>query len=190
LSRAAIERHASDPAALRDNLLGLVRLARAFAMPIVVGTTSHERCGPFARVLADETRSACRVERFTADFWSDPSAVAAVRAQGRRDLLVAGIDPEDGLAGLALGAWDAGFRVTAVGDASAGGSASDQRIGAMRLSAAGIEVTSWVAVMAEFSSASQSKPDPADSAALNDSLAHYHHSGTRGWRDDRLVLGV
>jgi hypothetical protein len=182
---AVAGRCCADPDALRDNLLGLLRVARAFGMPVVVGTLRNTGYGRLLPGLARETRGVRAVERLSGGFWDDESSITAVRGCARRELLIAGIDPEFGLAGLSLGARDAGFAVRAIADASAGGSPSDQRIGASRLSAAGVELTSWVAVMAEFSSATTGcKPAPADSAALTDSLARYHAGAIR-WGEAR-----
>lgn len=178
-----IERSCPDPLALHDNLLGLARLARAFALPVVLGMRSDPTSGPLLPDLDVEAAGAIRVERVGGPFWADAASVAAVRRCGRRALLVGGIDPESGLAGLSLGARAAGFAVRAVADAAAGGTPSSERIGEARLSGAGIEVTSWVAVMAEFASATQ-PPSAAVSAALSDSLARYH-AGAIGWGDKR-----
>ena len=184
-----VERYDPERLALSDNLLGLARLARAFSMPVVLATLRDGRYGELLPALAEETPAACRVERAAGDFWHDAASVDAVKAQGRRDLLVAGIDPEGGLAGLALGGREAGFLVRAVADASAGGTPSSQRIGAARMSAAGIEVTSWVAIMAEFSSATRSKPQAAASAAPNDSLARYQ-AGAAAWSEERPIVSA
>jgi hypothetical protein len=178
---------------LRDNLLGLARLAKAFALPTVVGVLRDQSYGGLMPELAVETRRFKVVARREGAFWRDPASVASVRGCGRRELLIAGIDPDEGLAGLSLGARDQGYLVRAVGDASAGGSPSRERIGVSRLDLAGIEVTSWVAIMAEFSTAAGRKPGPAD-AALRESLARYHagavgrsDSGERGERSGERI---
>ncbi|HLY55429.1 MAG TPA: isochorismatase family protein [Stellaceae bacterium] len=181
-----VDQFCAAPEALRDNLLGLARLARAFSMPIVIGTRRGAAYGPLLAELAQETAGAWTVERPSGRFWDHAASVAAVRACGRRDLLVAGIDPDSGLAGLSLGAREEGFAVQVVADAAAGGTPSSERIGVARMSEAGIRVTSWVAVMAEFASATPTKPAPADSAALSDSLARYPADET-GWGRTRIT---
>jgi nicotinamidase-related amidase len=139
-----------DLRALRDNAVGFARLARAFGLPLVVGAVDPKRYGRVFPELASELERATRVERDGGSFWDDPASIEAVRSCGRREAFVAGVEPQAGLAGLALGAKAAGFTVKAVADVSAGGSDAERRRGIIEMSRAGIEITSWVAVMAEL----------------------------------------
>ena len=109
-----------------------------------------------------------------------------MRATGRRTLIMAGLTPGEGIAGPALAAQAHGYTVHVVTDASSGGSTAAERISTARLSAAGISLTSWVAVMAELAS-SGAEIGPSDAAALSHHLARYSARGS-GLLDDTLGL--
>ena len=135
---------------LMNNISGLARLAQAFGVPVVLGAQSQRQGGRVAEELIDLFGFGAVVTRKSGDFWSDPASRAAVCGVGRREIIVAGLVPGLGVAAPALAARKDGYHIHAVLDASASGDVTAERLGVARMTAAGVRITSWVAMLAEF----------------------------------------
>src|SRR5260370_40047376 len=140
----------------RDLLLKTVvstaKLAKVFALPIVHSPV-NVRAGrgqptlpPLAEVLADNLP----IDRTTTNAWEDPDFLSAVRATGRRKLIMCALWTEICMAFPALDAMREGYEVYPVVDAIGGTSAEAHRTGLERVVQAGAKPTSWVALAVEL----------------------------------------
>lgn len=188
---AIVDGHAGllSTEALHNNLLGLARLAHAFGVPTVLGVTHAARRDPLFDELQTLFGADAVVRRAGGEFWDDAASRQAVLASGRHHLIVASLTPEFGLAPVALGARRDGLEVHAVLDASAGSEDGVARVGLARMTAAGIHMTSWVAVLAELAATGVDTSGGNGCAAVRDNLDNYApQSGTNPpvWVDTRL----
>jgi hypothetical protein len=159
--------------ALRNNLLGLARLGHAFGVPTVLGVSGTAKRDPLLDELLTLFGAAAVVRRTGGDFWNDTASRQAVLTPGRHHLIVAALTPDFGLAQIALGARRDGLDVHAVLDASAGSEDGAARVGLARMTAAGIHLTSWVAVLAEWAATGVDTTGGNGCAAVRDNLDNY-----------------
>ena len=90
------------------------------------------------------------IDRTTLNAWEDPDFLAAVRATGRRKLILCALWTEICMAFPALDALRDGFDVYPVVDAIAGTSVEAHRAGLERVIKAGGHPVSWVSLACEL----------------------------------------
>jgi hypothetical protein len=90
------------------------------------------------------------VRHVTNDAWRTPEAVQAVQSSGRKQLLIAGIATEVGVALTAMSAARAGYQCTVILDACGTVSARAELCAIQRLTLAGIGLQSWSGCLAEL----------------------------------------
>ncbi len=136
---------------LKNNILGLAKTAKAFNLPIIMGTSwAAGPNGPTMPELRELLPDVEPIERPFVNFWNDEKSKAAVVATGRKKLIIAGLATEVCVAFPSIAAVQEGYDVYAVIDASSDWNPLVQQITAMRLASAGVIVTTWVAVLAEL----------------------------------------
>jgi len=123
---------------LKHNVVGLAKAALALKIPVIVTTTSENLWGPMIPELADALPGVKRIERTTVNAWDEPSVVAAVKATGRRKLIVTGISTDVCLAFPAISALADGYASYAVIDASGGFTKTQVDMGVLRMQQAGV----------------------------------------------------
>ncbi len=109
-----------DPDQFKNNVLALADLARYFKLPTIL-TTSFENGpnGPLVPELKAQFPDAPYIARpGNINAWDNPDFVAAVKATGRKQLIIAGVVTEVCVAFPALSALEEGFDVFVVTDAS------------------------------------------------------------------------
>jgi len=163
--------------ALRNNLLGLARLGHAFGVPTVLGICGAPKRDPLLDELLTLFGAQAVVRRAGGEFWNDAASRQAVLRPGRPHLIVAALTADFGLAEVALGARREGLEVHAVLDASAGSEQGAARIGLARMTAAGVHLTSWVAILAELAATGVDTTGGNGSAAVRDNLDYYATGG-------------
>ena len=137
---------------LFKNAVSTVKVAKLFGLPIVHSTinvrTGHGKptLPPLAEVLADNPP----IDRTTTNAWEDPDFLSAVRATGRRKLIICALWTEICMAFPALDAMREGYEVYPVVDAIGGTSVEAHRAGLERVVQAGAKPTSWVALAVEL----------------------------------------
>ncbi|KQP54167.1 MULTISPECIES: isochorismate family cysteine hydrolase YcaC [unclassified Methylobacterium] len=141
-----------DPDRFKNNVLAVADLAAYFALPTIL-TTSFEDGpnGPIMPELKAKFPNAPFIARpGQINAWDNPDFVAAIRATGRRQLVIAGVVTEVCVAFPALSAIAEGFEVFAVTDAS--GTFNDVVRDAAwnRMSAAGVQLMTWFGVACEL----------------------------------------
>src|SRR2546422_11544650 len=123
---------------LKHNVVALTRSLLALKVPVIVTTTTEKTWGPLIPELTDVLHGVQRIERTTVNAWDEKRVVDAVKATGRKQLIVTGISTDVCLAFPAIAAMADGFQSYAVIDASAGFSQTQVDMGILRMVQAGV----------------------------------------------------
>jgi nicotinamidase-related amidase len=141
-----------DPDKFKNNILATADLAKYFKLPTVL-TTSFETGpnGPIMPELKALFPDAPYIPRpGQINAWDNEDFVKAIKATGRKQLLIAGIVTEVCVGFVALSAIEAGFDVFVVTDASGTFNDIAQKSAWDRMSAAGAQLMNWFAVACEL----------------------------------------
>ncbi len=141
-----------DPDKFKNNVLALADLASYFKLPTIL-TTSFENGpnGPLVPELKAQFPGAPYIARpGQINAWDNEDFVKAVKATGRRQLIVAGVVTEVCVAFPALSAIAEGFEVFVVTDASGTFSEVTRQAAWDRMSAAGAQLMTWFGVACEL----------------------------------------
>jgi len=141
-----------SPDEFKNNVLALADLAKFFDIPAIL-TTSFEE-GPNGPMVPELKAAFPDAPYFARpgqiNAWDNEEFVSAVKATGKKQLLIAGIVTEVCVAFPALSAIEEGFEVFVVTDAS-GTFNPVTRDGAWnRMQAAGVQLVNWFAVAGEL----------------------------------------
>ncbi len=140
-----------DRQTLVNNVVGLARAAKTFEVPTVLTTVAaQEFSGPIIPQLGEVFPDHTPIDRSTVNAWEDEKLVAAVKATGRKKLVMAGLWTEVCLAFPVLCALAEGYEVYAVADASGGVSTEVHQMAMQRMIQAGATPVTWMQVMLEF----------------------------------------
>lgn len=141
-----------DPDKFKNNVLALADLAKYFKLPTVL-TTSFENGpnGPLVPELKETFPDAPYIARpGQINAWDNEEFVKAVKATGKKQLLIAGVVTEVCVAFPALSAIEAGFDVFVVTDASGTFNEVTRHSAWDRMSAAGAQLMTWFGVACEL----------------------------------------
>ena len=140
-----------DPALLTKNAVSTVRTIKAFGVPVVHSTVNVANGqGPTLPDLADLLTDDKPLDRTTVNSWEDIEFLQAVRATGRRKLIICALWTEICMAFTALDALRDGYEVYPVVDAIGGTSPEAHRAGLERVAQAGAQPVSWVSLACEL----------------------------------------
>ncbi|MBK3556922.1 hydrolase [Streptomyces globisporus] len=139
-----------EPTMIVNNVVGLAKAAKAYGVPTVLTTVLEERGGLLIQGVQDVFPEQKPIDRTLINTWQDERVVDAVKATGRKKLILAGLWTEICLAMPAIQAAGEGFEVYAVTDASGGVSAEAHDMAVRRMVQAGVVPITWLAVMAEW----------------------------------------
>jgi nicotinamidase-related amidase len=137
---------------LLENVVSTVKIAKVFGLPIVHSTINvatgrgKPTLPPLAELLAENPP----IDRTTTNAWEDAEFLNAVRATGRRKLIICALWTEICMAFPALDAMREGYEVYPVVDAIGGTSVEAHRAGLDRVVQAGAKPVSWVALAVEL----------------------------------------
>lgn len=140
------------PNEFKNNVLALADIAKFFNLPTIL-TTSFEQGpnGPIVPELKEMFPDAPYIARpGQINAWDNEDFVAAVKATGKRQLIVAGIVTDVCVSFVALSAIEAGFDVFVVTDASGTFDETVRAAAWERMSAAGVQLLNWFAVACEL----------------------------------------
>jgi nicotinamidase-related amidase len=141
----------ADPDLLLKNIVSTVKLAKLFGVPVVHSTINVARgSDPTVSELAELLEEDAAIDRTTMNAWEDPAFIDAVRATGRRKLIICALWTEICMSFPALDALREGYDVYTVTDAIAGTSADAHRAGLDRFMQAGGRPLSWVMLAGEL----------------------------------------
>ena len=140
-----------EPLKLRNNIIALAKIAKRFKLPTLLTTSWPQGPnGPTIPELVELFPNHEIIERDTVNFWNHAPAVAAVEKMNRKKLIIAALDTTTCLAFAAIYGIQRGYDVYAVVDASSTFDELNQQAAMLRMSAAGVVVTTWVPVLAEL----------------------------------------
>ncbi|WPP01582.1 isochorismate family cysteine hydrolase YcaC [Pseudomonas sp. HR96] len=140
------------PNEFKNNVLALADCAKFFGLPTIL-TTSFEKGpnGPMVPELKELFPDAPYIPRpGQINAWDNEDFVRAVKATGRRQLIIAGVVTDVCVAFPTLSALAEGFEVFVVTDASGTFDKTVQQAAWARMSAAGAHLLNWFAVACEL----------------------------------------
>ncbi|GGH56192.1 isochorismate family cysteine hydrolase YcaC [Rothia aerolata] len=141
-----------EPDTYKNNVLAVADLAEYFNLPTIL-TTSFEDGpnGPLLPELIEKFPNAPLIARpGQINAWDNEDFVAAVKATGKKQLIIAGIVTEVCVAFPALAALEEEFEVFIVTDASGTFNQITRDAAWDRMSKAGAQLMSWFAVASEL----------------------------------------
>ena len=139
-----------DPQAVVNNTTALAKLAKAFNVPTILTTVIADRGGKLFKQVTDVFPEQEVIDRTFINTWEDKPTVDAVKATGRKQLIIAGLWTEVCVAMPAIQAAGEGWDVTVVTDASGGTSLEAHEVAIQRMIAAGVNMMTWIAVGSEW----------------------------------------
>ncbi len=141
-----------DRQALTNNLQALVKIAHAFALPLIVSTSATKvYSGPVMTALRNVLPPDVPVvDRRSMNVWEDAAARDAVVKTGRKRIVIAGLLTEACVSFPALDALAEGYEVFVVADACGGATVSSHDLALQRLRDRGAQVTSWLQLLLEL----------------------------------------
>jgi len=144
--------HSMDRALLLKNAVSTVRTIKAFGIPVVHSTinVATGRGQPTLPELAALLEDDKPLDRTTTNSWEDIEFLQAVRATGRRKLIICALWTEICMAYTALDALHEGYEVYPVVDAIGGTSPEAHQAGLDRVMQAGGQPVSWVSLAVEL----------------------------------------
>jgi nicotinamidase-related amidase len=141
-----------DKRQLVANVTALARTAKLYGLPVVLTTVnvSTGRNQSMIHQITDVLDDVPIIDRTSINAWEDQDFVAAVKATGRKKLVMAALWTEVCLVHPALDAMVAGFEVYPVVDACGGTTLEAHDAALDRLQQAGAKPTSWVQLICEL----------------------------------------
>jgi nicotinamidase-related amidase len=141
-----------DPDKFKNNVLALADLAKYFNLPTIL-TTSFESgpngpLMPELNALFPDSPYIARPGQINA--WDNEDFVKAIKATGKKQLIIAGVVTEVCVAFPALAAMEEGFDVFVVTDASGTFNAISRDSAWQRMTLAGAQLVNWFAVACEL----------------------------------------
>src|SRR6266852_8459833 len=141
-----------DQELLVQNIVRVARTARVYGLPVVVSTVNVKtgRNKPMIPELQEVLPGIEPLDRTSINAWEDVEFLAAVKATGRKKLLMTALWTEACLAFPTLDALREGYEVYPVVDAVGGTSLEAHRAALERIVQAGAQPTSVVQLLCEL----------------------------------------
>lgn len=150
------------------NIVAVARTAKLYGVPVVLSTVNVKTGAnqPTIHQLADVLDGVEAIDRTSINAWEDQEFLAAVKATGRKKLLMTALWTEACLTFPTLDALREGYEVYPVVDAVGGTSVEAHRAALERVVQAGAQPTSWVQVLCELQRDWARKETPGQFAEL------------------------
>jgi nicotinamidase-related amidase len=134
------------------NVVAVAKAAKLYGLPVVLSTVNVATGlnTPTIRQLTEVLGEVKPIDRTSINAWEDEDFVAAVKATGRKKLIMVALWTEVCLAFPALDALDEGFDVYPVVDAVGGTSVIAHRVGLERIVQAGARPITWIQLACEL----------------------------------------
>jgi len=141
-----------DRRVIEFNASSLAKLALRFEIPVVLSTIGVEMGvrEPTIPALASELPDVAPIDRHTQNAWESPAFVEAVKATGRRRLVIGGIVTSVCLAQVAVSALADGYEVMFIEDAVGDSLRENHDVAVLRLAHAGAIPNTTMAMMGEW----------------------------------------
>ncbi|MGF7031019.1 nicotinamidase-related amidase [Paenibacillus mucilaginosus] len=141
----------ADRQAIINNAVGLAKTAKVFNAPIILTTVAAESfSGPIHPHIQEVFPEYKPIDRTSMNSWEDENFVAAVKATGRKKLVIAALWTEVCLAFPTIAALKEGYEVYIVTDASAGTTVEAHNTSIQRMIQAGAIPVTWQSVLLEY----------------------------------------
>lgn len=140
-----------DRTAIVNATVGLAKAAKAFGVPTVLTTVAAESfSGPLLPQLAEVFPGQEVIDRTTMNAWEDNAVVEAIKATGRRKIVISGLWTEVCIVLPVLSALGQGYEVYVVADASGGVTPQAHEHAIERMVNAGAVPVTWIQVLLEL----------------------------------------
>ena len=150
------------------NIVAVCRTAKLFKLPVVISTV-NVKTGinkPTIHQITEQFPQVEQIDRTSMNSWEDDDFVRAVKATGRKKLIMAALWTEVCLAFPALDAMRAGYEVFPVADAVGGTSLAAHEMGLKRIIQAGAQPITWAQLVCELQRDWQRKDTAKDFADI------------------------
>ena len=140
-----------EPEAIRSNTIGLAKACKVFNVPTILTTVDEKTfSGITLKPIREALGNPTPIDRTFINAWQDPKIVEAVKATGRRKVIISALWTE--LCGLmpALSAKLQGYEVYIVTDACGGATKETHERAVERMIQAGVIPVTWEQVMLEW----------------------------------------
>lgn len=143
---------AQDRRVIELNVRTLARMANSFEVPVILSTVGVElgANGPTIDSLKEVLPGVKDIDRSTMNAWEDAKFLAAVRATGRRRLVMCGISTSACLAYPVVSALADGYEVAFIEDAVGDTYLEQHETAVLRLAHAGAIPNTTVGIIAEW----------------------------------------
>ena len=142
--------HSHDPQLVVNNATALAKAAKVFGVPTIITSVLAARGGYIFPQITDVFPGQEVIDRTLINTWEDPKVVDAVKATGRKQLIIAGLWTEICVAMPAIQAAGEGWDVTVITDACGGVSVEAHEVAVQRMAAAGVNLMTWLALAGEW----------------------------------------
>lgn len=142
--------HSHEPTMVINNVVMLAKTAKAFGVPTILTTVVEERGGYLLQGLQEVFPDQKPINRTFINTWEDSRVVDAVKATGRKKLIIAGLWTEICVAMPAIQALADGYTVYVVTDASGGTTREAHDVAVQRMVQVGVVPITSMAVGAEL----------------------------------------
>jgi nicotinamidase-related amidase len=140
-----------DRTSIINATVGLGKAAKAFNVPTVLTTVAAQSfSGNLLPDLAAVFPGQEIIDRSTMNAWEDERVVEAIKASGRRKIVISGLWTEVCLVLPVLSALGQGYEVFVVADASGGVTPEAHTFAMERMIAAGAVPVTWIQVLLEL----------------------------------------
>ena len=139
-----------DPHMVVNNSAALAKAARAFSVPTILTSVIADRGGLIFPQITEVFPGQQVIDRTFINTWQDRKVVDAVKATGRKQLIIAGLYTEICVAMPVIQALGEGWDVTVITDACGGVSVEAHQVAIQRMIAAGANMMTWLALASEW----------------------------------------
>lgn len=141
-----------DRQSMKNNVVALVKSARVFDVPTTITTVETESFSGYTYPeILDAVPDAKILERTSMNSWDDKKVRDALKANGRKKVVVAGLWTEVCNTTFALSAMlEGGYEIYMVADASGGTSKEAHDFAMQRMVQAGVVPVTWQQVLLEW----------------------------------------
>ena len=139
-----------DPHAVVNATTALAKAAKVFNVPTILTSVIAARGGVIFPQVTDVFPGQQVIDRTFINTWEDKNVVDAVKATGRKQLIIAGVWTDICVAMPAIQALGEGWDVTVITDASGSSSVEAHEVAIQRMIRAGANMMTWFALAAEW----------------------------------------
>ncbi|MDM9628731.1 hydrolase [Rhizobium sp. S152] len=164
-----------DPHMVVNNATALAKSAKVFGVPTILTSVIADRGGVIFPQITEVFPDQEVIDRTFINTWEDKKVVDAVKATGRKQLIIAGLWTEICVAMPVIQALGEGWDVTVITDASGAVSTEAHEVAIQRMIAAGANMMTWLALAAEWQ---RDWARVETALKLNDEVIRHHCAGS------------